>query len=212
MTGVVLNHASHLEIRDIKIHHPLLNKIYGLPETDSYSYSVGANNKFTYQNPDVLLGNHIIGKCPKKLAGGAIKSRFIVIACENNLQLLDKDFRLIEIYQRFSGLPGDIVSMAKGESDQIFIKTKTGTYIFDIEQDLFSPAIYHGDFITPEKNTKMSEARNHNSITLDKLLLDIHSGRISGSLSLWLWDLVSICLVYLSLSGVWMHIKRRTIR
>jgi uncharacterized iron-regulated membrane protein len=43
----------------------------------------------------------------------------------------------------------------------------------------------------------------------ERLLLDLHSGRIFGAAGPWIFDIAALLLILLSLSGTWIWIKRR---
>ena len=46
-------------------------------------------------------------------------------------------------------------------------------------------------------------------LPVERVLLDLHSGRFFGPLGPWLIDASAVLLVFLSLTGSWMWLKRR---
>jgi hypothetical protein len=42
-----------------------------------------------------------------------------------------------------------------------------------------------------------------------RVMLDLHSGRLFGSLTVWLWDLFALALLMVSLSGFWIWLKQK---
>jgi hypothetical protein len=45
-------------------------------------------------------------------------------------------------------------------------------------------------------------------VSVEQLLIDIHNGRILGGIGVWLVDIISILLLVLSFTGLWMWGKR----
>jgi uncharacterized iron-regulated membrane protein len=44
---------------------------------------------------------------------------------------------------------------------------------------------------------------------VERVILDLHSGRFFGKLGPWLFDIAALLLILLSLSGAWIWLKRR---
>ena len=49
-------------------------------------------------------------------------------------------------------------------------------------------------------------------LSLEKLLLDLHSGRIFGGAGVYLIDLSAIIFIILAVSGWWLWLKRRALQ
>ncbi|MEK9766944.1 MAG: PepSY-associated TM helix domain-containing protein, partial [Thalassolituus sp.] len=48
----------------------------------------------------------------------------------------------------------------------------------------------------------------NSSISLQRIVLDIHSGRWFGSWGIWMMDLAAVVLILLSISGLWLWWSR----
>ena len=48
-----------------------------------------------------------------------------------------------------------------------------------------------------------------NTITLERLVLDLHAGRIAGPAGVWLADAIAVLFIALALTGLWMWNKSR---
>jgi uncharacterized iron-regulated membrane protein len=46
-------------------------------------------------------------------------------------------------------------------------------------------------------------------LPLERLLLDLHSGRFFGSAGPWIMDAAAVLLVLLALSGTWIWLRRK---
>ena len=47
-----------------------------------------------------------------------------------------------------------------------------------------------------------------NELTLERVVLDLHSGRLLGSLGIYLMDMAAVILIMLGLSGIWVWSRR----
>jgi hypothetical protein len=52
------------------------------------------------------------------------------------------------------------------------------------------------------------DSRSHKTISWQRLLLDLHSGRWFGAYGVWLVDLAAVILLFLALSGCWIWFSK----
>jgi len=45
-------------------------------------------------------------------------------------------------------------------------------------------------------------------LTVERVLLDLHSGRILAAAGVWLMDVVAVCMIVLALSGLILSLRR----
>jgi hypothetical protein len=57
-------------------------------------------------------------------------------------------------------------------------------------------------------NTELKQFFYGKGISIQQLLLDIHNGHILGPIGIWLIDALSVLIIFLSLSGLWMWGRR----
>ena len=62
--------------------------------------------------------------------------------------------------------------------------------------------------ISPELNRKILARYRGHGLPLERVLLDLHSGRILGKWGVWLIDVVAILLFVLAITGSWMWFQR----
>jgi len=62
----------------------------------------------------------------------------------------------------------------------------------------------------PPLKAALRQAYRGSGLPLERVLLDIHSGRILGTWGVYLMDAAAILFLVLAISGVWLWSKRRT--
>jgi uncharacterized iron-regulated membrane protein len=131
------------------------------------------------------------------------------------------DGELIDKLESDKGLPtpiSQLITIDSMETDNISyaIKVKNDLYLADDDyinwQLLADKRIVQKEFSIEQPSIEIK--RNYqqrylnNILSLEKLVQDIHSGRILGSAGVFFMDLVAIMLILLSLSGVWIWSRR----
>ena len=57
--------------------------------------------------------------------------------------------------------------------------------------------------------TSIIDGYQGQEITWERIVLDLHSGRIAGDIGVLIMDLAALFLGYLALSGAWLYWRRR---
>lgn len=63
----------------------------------------------------------------------------------------------------------------------------------------------------PNKREAALRAFRGEGIPLYRVLLDLHSGRLFGTLGVWIVDAAAVAMLFLTMTGVWyaLRVKRR---
>jgi uncharacterized iron-regulated membrane protein len=62
----------------------------------------------------------------------------------------------------------------------------------------------------PQLRAALAQAWRGTGLSLERVLLDIHSGRILGAWGIWLVDAAAVLFLVLAASGVWLWSRRRS--
>ena len=103
-----------------------------------------------------------------------------------------------------------------GSDDQgdIVIKAAHGYYHVNLdalewkEYDYLEASWLLASAIPDALNEDLLQQYRGSGLTIERVLLDLHSGRIVGSWGVYVVDLIAILLLVLSCTGVWMWWKR----
>ena len=214
VTGILLNHTDYFKLSTTYVQQHWLLNWYGIrPPEKIISYS--AKNHWISQWDDRLFFNqHDLGHASSKLVGAVNYEQMIVIAQENSLLLVTPQGELIERISKNQGLPTSVQAIGLTNSGQVILQTSQGNFIAD-------HALVHWQ--NQQKNTKWIQPRHLPSkvyssmldlyrgkgLPLERVMLDLHSGRLLGSWGVYFTDFIALLLIFLALSGVWITIMRQ---
>lgn len=212
VTGILLNHTSELKLDEIPIRNSAILDWYGV-EPASIS---GFQTEIGWVLGDghhVYLNQKTVASCPV-LVGAIWLETYLIIACRESLLLATNDGSLVEAMDSSSGLPAPVTGLGS-TNDQLILKTPGQTFLLDPEQLRIEPLnIPSTSFSTPGKVPKeleieLQEKASPKEMHLERLLLDIHSGRIFGIFGVVLVDLGAILLLLMAFSGLWIWMHRQ---
>lgn len=205
-SGLALNHSSNLELDSTPIASPVLLKWYGIGKPLIKS-AYKANNQWAilidknlFINSESLLGHY------SQLKGFVVQGGWSAVAADNQIILLNPDNEVIEALSTTSflekdlqqiGLYNDRLVLDSGEQQLISDSNLIEWQISEGEQIKWSvPATPPEPLANELKTTVWLQ-----TLSWERLLLDVHSGRILGNAGVYLMDFAAILLVMLALSG-----------
>lgn len=218
VTGLVLNHTERLKLDDINIRNSFILSRYGMSGSDSI-------NAFRIQNSDTLA--HLDGQLfynGESLTSGSLPLAIIegepitVVATSTHLIFLTGAGELIESIDH-TQLPYERLSAAGTTLDgSPVLVTDSGRWTPDADWLEFDR--YQASYeVTPPTELELSEAESEallsafqgEGVSLYRVLLDLHSGRLFGWGGRTLMDLSAIAILLLVTSGIagWLRKSRR---
>lgn len=219
VTGVLLNHTKYFELGGKHVHHPKLLKHYGYNVPTVSSFRVNGywlshlGGDYLYRDAEQLA------YCPEQLVG-AIKLRndLVIAACNDQLLLLSPAGEVIERLGDTYGVPTPIEKLGYCDKE-LCLKSGGIAYRADVDHlnwqilTMQSPPQWSMPE-RPDKHLrhKLKQKNMGDGPSLERLLLDLHSGRLFGDIGVWIVDLSALGLVLLSLSGFylwWKQFSRR---
>lgn len=218
VTGLVLNHTERLGLDDVTIKSPFLLNRYGM-KGGSAIEAFRINGSDTLAHLDGQLFYNGAPLCSGDTPKGIIYSSPItVVATANHLIYLSEDGELIESVHS-SQLPYSQLTAVGQSIDQgPVLITEGGNWTPDADWLHFDK--YQASYtVTPltevdlpeDAITAILEAFQGGGISLYRILLDLHSGRLFGWGGRTLMDLSAIAILLLVSSGIaaWLRKSRR---
>jgi uncharacterized iron-regulated membrane protein len=215
VTGLALNHTDSLSLAKREIHASWLMRWYGLkPVIPEQAYQFKDGYLVAADSYWVMDGQRLAGV--KAAPVGAISwGDLRAVADVQSLYLLMADGRLVD--KLFgSALPaGEIVRLGSLKN-ALVLKTGQGVYISGDALSWQPLAVDDKRLAEVQWSIKsrLSDAAAARlddvlapSLPLERIILDVHSGRIFGRYGWLLMDLAALGLVMLSLTGMWIYLR-----
>ncbi|MCK5189904.1 MAG: PepSY domain-containing protein [Methylococcales bacterium] len=214
VTGIALNHTDDLKLDSQMIQSKAILDWYGIKSPDNLNSFATNNHWLTQVNQQIYFDNSLLLQNKEPLLGAVETDEFIVTALSNSLLLLSFQGELIEQSQ--------LSAIEKiGLDSQQHIVIKAGKEIIFSDDGLLSWQPHGNENIKWSTATKLPEtiARNIKKnfrasiLPLERVLLDIHSGRFFGFVGVIIVDISGVLLIILALSGcaIWLKHKLRSL-
>ncbi|PCJ56888.1 MAG: hypothetical protein COA65_10030 [Rhodospirillaceae bacterium] len=214
VTGVAINHADALKLDQRHLASDWLLDWYGIePETDSVSFATAGGHWLTGTRASVYLDARRVATTTEMPVGIAETNGVLAVATGNEILLLTPDGDLIE---RIAGnfIPGPIEKLGITAKGQAIAKTPTGMFLADRNLLTWKPsqatAIWSQATAAPAQLLEgVGKAERRRMLNLERVLLDLHSGRLFGRLGPYLMDGVALLLLALVGTGFYMRFLKR---
>jgi hypothetical protein len=218
VTGIALNHAQKLGLYETKVEARWLLDGYGMnPESPPINYTIGSTRLLWLENALFFNGKRIADTSPLK--GGARTQAIIIAATAEELILLTPAGEIVERLNGPSIPSGNIQNIALGEGKNLLVKTSAGLFGYDesiLDFSLLATVDPEPIWSAPSepKPDELEIALQYyrgEGLSLYRIILDIHSGRLFTRLGPWMMDIAALGLIALTLSGIYyaMKVKER---
>jgi hypothetical protein len=211
VTGVVLNHGAELGLDNRYVHASWLARWYGIAAERPEVFRSGEHDLIAANGRWVLDGRVTGDKFPRPV-GLVELADMVVVASSTSLYLYGKDGALVDRLER-SALPGIPVQAIGAGANQLMLRTASGTFE---SRDALSWQRGAHAAIAWSSPADLSAAEGERyarmlepGVSVERLLLDLHSGRFAGRYGPLVVDLLAVFLGILSLSGAWLFFKRK---
>ncbi len=224
ITGLLLNHSEELNLTEVEVRSEWVLERYGF-ETDQpvVAKSLVGGGFISTVAGDLVYRGAIVGSAKDSLIGGAHVQNGLCIATETEVHYFDDDGKLVETLGSTS-LPSGVIQNVGRDQNQLLVLQLTGetgvekTVRFDSELIQATEEIVDGVEWSEEKSLSDTErdqvhqALISEGMPLDRLILDLHSGRFFGDVGKWLLTLFSLLLILVSISGLVVFFRNQTRR
>lgn len=216
VTGVVLNHSSGLGLDRRFVDWPWLNSVYGDASGDLAAFELEGRWVSRAANGLVYLDGLEVAPCSGTLVGAVQHAGMFLAGCEQELLLIAPGGELIEAVTASTGLPSPLSGVGL-VGDVVVLRNAEGWWLADLEVLEFRAPAPGGSLISqlapdrlPESIRNAIPAREQ-WLNWERVLLDLHSGRIAGRVGVLWMDFIGVLLGGLAMSGIamwWLHRRR----
>ena len=210
VTGIALNHTDELKLDRQMIQSKAILDWYAIKPPENIKSFATKNHWITQINQQLYFDHSVLLKNENSLLGAIETDDFIVAALNNSLLLLSLQGELIE------QTPLNAVEQI-GLTHQQHIVIKSSKDIRISDDGLLSWHPYNKEQVLWSKITQAPESISHDLKTnfrssilpLERVILDIHSGRFFGTAGVMIVDISGVFLIILALSGCAIWIKHK---
>ena len=214
ITGILLNHSPAAGLSKKILSSEWLMNWYGF-ETSSYSgFQVGKQWISHPGDRDLLLGAKTVANCPPPLINAALTPNFLVALCSDELVILTANGDLVEKINLLSGLP-EYTTNLKYSKDKVLIESNAEILSINLDSLEIVPSEIKVDSWPLESSLpahlvkKLNQASKLPGISLETIVLDLHSGRFFGDTGVLFVDFIGLLTVFLAITGLYSWLARR---
>ena len=218
ISGVALNHTTTLSLAQQPINSSLLLNHYGIASpSDVRVYQESTlivtnnllwlNDTLLHESKETFIAATFIPSVQETA------TQMVLAVTSNQVYLFDMKGNLIDQLGEELGVPQNISALFVDSNN---VTVKSSEQYFRTTTDFIEWQEVHlmvePEWITPEAVTeamliKAKLAYRSQFLTLERIILDAHSGRIFGLIGVLFMDFVAVLLILLSLSGIYIWLR-----
>ena len=214
ITGIFLNHTEDLDLDEKYTASPMILALYNISIPNQKESFLVDDIFISRFGDQVFMGNQPIIKNENPITGATLSNQVLFIAFPNEMVLLTQEGELIERISGTAELPENIQKLGVSE-DILYLKTPNQLWqssdqaqAWELSDSNFND--WSNEVIMPDQQTKQIEMYfSGKGVSLEQFFLDLHNGNIIKGFGKWLLDIIAIFLLLLSISGIWIWLKKR---
>ena len=213
LTGIFLNHSIGLRLDKTFVTWPWLLNQYNLSVPEPVNiFTIGKNN-FSTIDGEVFFNDKPIFLAEEELLGAIQNRDTFILASSSTITAISKEGYIINkdnvlpFTIKNIGFYGDEVAINDSE-DKIW-SSESINGVWKLTENMTAQWSKEGS-ITPANQEKIRKYFVGDGVSLEQIILDFHSGAIFQKAGKIFFDVISILLIILSFTGIWLWtIKRK---
>jgi hypothetical protein len=210
ISGIALNHSEEFKLNTTFVKMEWLLDLYRIGPVSEPTGYLSSNNWVIQTDKRIYFNSKEIINDANKLIGMVKINDTYVIAYDGKLMLLNKKGEILELLTGAEGVPAGMTKIGYDEQDNIVIKSAHGYYRVNLgilqwgEYDFINANWSSTSKITEPLKTNILEQYRGTGLTIERVLLDLHSGRIVGGWGIYLVDIIALLFIIIAITGIWM--------
>jgi len=215
VSGLLLNHTEELELDSSYVKSGFLLNWYGIHAPQGLTSFTSGTVTITAVGEQIFWGAKHLPNVSAPLVGMLTYGDLVVIASGGSLSLYTSDGELVEKLDQVAGVPDGILALGVTSQALLAIKTAQGVYLtnesmLEWHRDNESDVLWSKISPLPvELESGLQRSYRGIGLSAERLMLDLHSGRILGRAGVYLVDAAAIIFLLLAVSGVWLWARRQ---
>lgn len=216
-TGIALNHTEGLALDNSFVQNRWLLDWYGIRAPDTALSATTAHGTLNQLGTKLYFETRPMPGDFENFHGAVAKDELLVAAVDDDLLLLTTQGEYVERLSEGDGAPGKIEGLGLDAQGQLIVRTAAGLYRADTQLLDWQPWMGAEESVTwstPQSVagaaiTALQADYLGRTLPWERVMLDLHSGRLFGSYGPWLMDAAAVLMLFLAGSGVLIWWKRQ---
>jgi len=216
ISGLTINHAHDLGLDQRHVSQSSLLSWYGLGEPqDIRSFAVG-DDWLSFAGSQLYLNDRHITSISKGV-GAIVSADMLIAAGSGELLLMDHAGALIERlpWGQLDTAPLEAIGLSKNRA--VVVKSVNHTWTADAQlldwqqAGIGAEGIVWASPVSAPRDLHRAITRQYrgDGLSIERVLLDFHSGRIFGPLGVIVYDLLAIAVGFMAISGLILWLRGR---
>jgi hypothetical protein len=218
-SGMAINHSRDLGLDRQHVSQSILLHWYGLTEPEGFHSYAAGNNWISFAGSNAYFNGQYISELPNGV-GAVFTGEMLIAAGSNGFLLLDPQGEVVEKLPWEGPEAGPVESIGLLENGSVMVKAATGSWLADPQLLQWQPAdASEGTTATPwwsnpapePEAIRQSVIQHYRGagLNMERLILDLHSGRIFGPAGVVVYDLLALVVGFLAISGLVLWFRSR---
>lgn len=216
-TGIALNHTQGLALDNRFVQNRWLLDWYGIQAPDTALSTATVHGRLSLLGTKLYFEARPIRGDLESFRGAVAMGELLIAAIDDDLLLLSTRGEYVERLSEGDGAPGRIAGLALDAQGQLIVRTQSGLYRADVQMLDWQPWMGTEESVTWNTPQPISGAEIAGLqadylgriLPWERVILDLHSGRLFGRFGPWLMDAAAVLMLFLAGSGVLIWWKRQ---
>ncbi|RFC33289.1 MAG: PepSY-associated TM region [Candidatus Nitrotoga sp. SPKER] len=212
VSGLTINHVEILKLDKREVSYPWLMRWYGIHVADPTQGYLLGKSYFSWDDDKWVLDDKLLSSSAGQPVGAVEIKGINYVATATALYLYQSDGQLRNKVEKQS-LPAYPILALGTMGSNVMVQTPSAVFAsvdgLNWEKSSSAGMTLSALQDLPADVKRRSADILAPSIPLQRILLDMHSGRIFGRYAIWVMDIASLVLLGLGLSGFWLYWRLR---
>lgn len=211
-TGLLLNHSDHLDLANRHVSQNWLLSLYGIAPPSQIEGLLVDGHWVAESGNRAYLDGRFIGA--GNVVGAASTAFGLIVAFPDRLHLYLDGGELVEAlpFTATAAPLSDVIVMNEG----VVLVAGNDAFLANEDFTKFTPTrtpdVRGTELLLLPEDVAQAVRVDvlHHSLTWERVLLDLHAGRMFGGAGVWLADIAALLLLLLAVTGVIVWVQRTT--
>jgi uncharacterized iron-regulated membrane protein len=217
VTGIPLHHASQLNLTESTVQQDWLLDFYGIEQPTQLTVFKVDDHRVIQMEDAIYLDQHYVVNRQSKLIGAVADSGMLIAVTRHHFLLMSPQGELIdqvELPIRAEAIARHNGSVYLSNGQQVYQLLNSLDGVEKVEVDhrslpWIASSELSADLLSAELKQKVAQDFRSRSLNWERVLLDLHSGRLFGGWGPWIMDIAGLLFLVMAISGVWIWSRRR---